>query len=75
MLTTVLVFRKELKQKTQPEIHTNVYGINKNYKEWSDPPAPQAAPPKKTPRNRKEKIVTREQKAVTRKEYYIPSRT
>lgn len=75
MLTTVLAFRKELKQKTQPEIHTSVYGINKNYKEWSDPLAPQAAPPKKPPRNRKEKIVTREQKAVTRKEYYIPSRT
>lgn len=50
MLTTVVVFRKELKQKTQLEIHTNVYGVNKNYKEWLDSPAPQAAPSKNNPK-------------------------
>lgn len=55
---------------TTTEIHTNVYGVNKNDKEWSDKSGHHLAPTtsttqKLTSRNRKEKTVTREYKAVT----------
>lgn len=70
MLTIVPVFKKVMKQKnTTTEIHTNVYGVNKNDKEQSDKsghhlPPTTSTTQKLTSRNRKEKIVTREYKAI-----------